>query len=183
MLPGHIPLQIIIFGKERIRNVLYASQRRVNKNSLTWWCVLKTSWRYLCKTSWRRLEDVSKTIFEMSWRRFDGVLKTSWQNFLKISWSRFEDFFKTSWRCLEDVLRTSWKRLEHVLKTYGLDEYIDLNQDVLKTSSEDVMLRWAYSCRSRRFQDVFKTSSKDKDERRLQDVFIKMNVCCECFIS
>ena len=31
----------------------------------------------------------------------------------------------------------SRKRLEDVLKTYGQDEYIGLNQDVLKTSSED----------------------------------------------
>ena len=35
VLPGHIPLQIIVFGKERLRNVLNASQRRVKKNSLT----------------------------------------------------------------------------------------------------------------------------------------------------
>ena len=40
----------------------------------------------------------------------------------------------TSW---QDVLKTSWKRLEEVLKTYDQDEYIGLDQDVLKTSSED----------------------------------------------
>ena len=90
--------------------MLNASQRRVNKNSLTWWYILKTSWRYLCKTSWRRLED---------------GLKTSWQ----------------AWRCY---------------------------QNVLKTSSEDVTLRRTYSSWS----------------RRLQDVFIKTNVCwVHCFYS
>ena len=118
-----------------------ASQRRANKNSLTWWSVLKTSWRYLCKTSWRRLKDVLKT------------------------------FFKTSIRRFEDVLKVSWKRLEDVWKTYSQDEYIGLDRDVLKTSSEDVRLRQTYSSWSRRLQDVFKTSSEDEDERHLQDVF------------
>ena len=51
------------------------------------------------------------------------------------------------------MLNASWKRLEDVLKTYSQDKYIGLDQDVLKTSSED------------------------EDERRLQDVFIKTNVC------
>ena len=37
------------------------------------------------------------------------------------------------------------------MKTYGQDEYIGLDQDVLKTSSEDED--------ERRLQDVFKTSS------------------------
>ena len=53
--------------------------------------------------------------------------------------------------------------------------------DVLKTSSEDVRLSRTYSSWSRRLEDVFKTSSRglqqDEHERRLQDVFIKMNVC------
>ena len=66
---------------------------------------------------------------------------------------------------LEDAFKRSWRRLEDVLKTYGQDEYIGLDQDVLKTSSEDVRLRQAYS------------SSEDEDERRLQDVFINTNVC------
>ena len=95
--------------------------------------VLKTSWRYLCNTSWRRLEDVLKTFLQ--------------------------DVLKTSWKRLEDVLKTSWKRLEDVLKTYGQDEYIGLDQDVLKTSSEDVRLRRTYSSWSRRLED--------EDERRL----------------
>ena len=79
-------------------------------------------------------------------------------------WRRLEEVSKTSWRSLEDVLRMSWKRLEDVLKTYGQDGYIDLDQDVLKTSSEDVRLRRTYASWSRRLvktktKDVFKTSS------------------------
>ena len=35
VLPGHIPLQIIVFGKERLRNVLNASQKCVYKSGLT----------------------------------------------------------------------------------------------------------------------------------------------------
>ena len=104
-----------------------------------------------------------------------------------MSWRRLEDVLKTF---LQDVLKTSWKRLEDVLKTYSQDEYIGLDQDVLKTSSEDVKLRRTYSSWSRRLEDVFwrrkakanifvliKTSSEDEDETRLQDVFIKTNVC------
>ena len=126
-----------------LTNMLNTSQRLVNKNSLTWWYVFKTSWRCLQDVFARRLEDVLKT----SWRRLEDVLKTF----------------------LQDVLKTSWKRLEDVLKTYSQDEYIGLDQDVLKTSSEDVRLRRTYSSWSRRLED--------EDERRLQDVFIKTNVC------
>ena len=104
-------LTITVFGKECLRNVLNTSRRRVNKNSLTWWYVLKTSWRYLCKTSWRSLEDVLKTF----WRRLEAVLKTSWRRFretsLKTFWRRLEDVLKVLW---QDVLKSSWRRLEDV---------------------------------------------------------------------
>ena len=92
----------------------------------------------------------------MSWRclnarRLEDVLKTSFKRHLgKMSWRYLEDDFT---RCLEDILKTSWRRLENVLKTYDQDEYIGFDQDVLKTSSED------------------------EEKRRLQDVFIKTNVC------
>ena len=76
------------------------------------------------------------------------------------SWRRLEDGLKTF---LQDVLKTPWKRLEEVLKTYSQDEYIGLDQDVLKTCSEDVRLRSTYSSWS----------------RCLKDVFIKTNVCWE----
>ena len=45
-----------------------------------------------------------------------------------------QDILKTSWKRLEDVLA---KRYEDVLKTYDQGKYIDPDQDVLKTSSED----------------------------------------------
>ena len=64
-----------------------------------------------------------------------NVLKTSLQDVLKMSV-----------RCPEDVLKTF---LQDVLKTYGQDEYIGLDQDVLKTSPGD----------------------------EAKDVFIKTNVC------
>ena len=55
-------LTITVFGKECLRNVLNTSRRGVNKNSLTWRYVLKTSWRRMAKTNilvltktpWRR---------------------------------------------------------------------------------------------------------------------------------
>ena len=104
--------------------------------------VLKTSWQDVLKMSWRRLEDVLKT----SWRRLENVLKTSWQ----------------------DVLKTSWRRLENVLKTYGQDEHIGLDQDVVKTSSEDVRLRRTYSSWSRRLEDVFKRQRRKTPSRHLR---------------
>ena len=99
------------------------------KNCLTWWYVFKTSLRCLQDIFARRLG--------------------------KTSWRCLEDALKMSWKRLEDVLKTSWKRLEDVLKTYGQDEYIGLDQDVLKTSSEDVWLIRIYSSSSRRLEDVF----------------------------
>ena len=44
-------------------------------------------------------------------------------------------------------------RLEEVLKTYDQDEYIGHDQDVLKTLSKDVWLRWIYSSSRRLHQD------------------------------
>ena len=98
------------------------------------------SWRDLWKTFWKCLEDVFA-------RCLEDILKTSWRYVLKTF--------------SQDVLKKSWKRLEDVLKTYGQDECIGLDKDVLKTSSEDVWVRWLYSSWS----------------RRLKDVFIKTNVC------
>ena len=110
-----------------------------------------------------RLEDVLKTFFKTSWRRFEDVFKTSWRRLEDVLKTFLQDVLKTSWKRLEDVLKTSWKRLEDVLKTYSQDEYIGLDQDVLKTSSEDVRLRRTYSSWSRRLlktktKDVFKTN-------------------------
>ena len=117
-----------------------------------------------------RLENVLKIslqdVLKMSWRRLQNVLKTSWRCLEDVFARRLEDVLKTSWRRLEDVLKTSWRRLE------------------------DIWPRRIYWSWSRRLEDVFwrrmskvnifvliKTSSEDKDERRLQDVFIKTNLC------
>ena len=134
--------------------------------------VLKMSGRRLQNVLTRRLEDVLKT----SWRLLENVLKTSSRCFEDVFTRRLQNVFKTFWRRLD---KTSWIRLEDVLKTYDQDEYIGLDQDVLKKSSEDICVRWIYSSWSRRLEDVLKTSSEDEDERRLQDVFIKTNVCWE----
>ena len=103
--------------------------------------------------------------------RLQNVLKMSSRRICETSWRRFEDVLKMSWRRLEDVLKTSWKRLEDVLKTYGQDEYIGLDQDVLKTSSEDVWLIKIYSSSSRCLEDALKTFFEVDDEKRLHDVF------------
>ena len=127
--------------------------------------VLKISLQDFLKMSWRHLEDV----FDTSIRRLEDALKRSWRHLedgLKTSSKSLKDVLKTSWNRLEDVLKMSWKRLEDVLKTYSQDKYIGLHQDVLKTSSEDIRLRWTYSPWSRR---LLKTKTKDG--------FIKTNVC------
>ena len=67
--------------------------------------------------------------------------------------------------------KTSWRRLEHLLARHL--------EDVLNTSSEDVSLRWIYLSWSRRLKDALKASSEEKEERHLQDIFIKTNVCWE----
>ena len=98
-----IDKRLWITSRKHFEYISKTSWKGVNKNSLTWW--------YVLQTSWRRLKDVLKTFSR-----------------------RLEDVLKTSWRRFENVLRTSWRRLEDLLKTYGQDEYIGLDQDVLKTS-------------------------------------------------
>ena len=73
-----------------------------------------------------------------------------WWYFLKPSW-RYH--CKTSWGCLGKM---SWRCLEDVLKTSWRRILV-----LTKTSSEDLRLRRTYSSWS----------------RRLQDVFLKTNVC------
>ena len=111
------------------------------------------TWWYVLKTSWRYL-------WKTSWRCLEDILKT---------------FFMTSWRRFEDVLKTCW---QDVLKTYGQDEYIGVDQDVLKTSSEDVRLRRTYSSSSTR---LLKTKTKDKslhqDECLLGKTLFWMSFC------
>ena len=117
--------------------------------------VLKISLQDVLKTSWRRLEEVLKTF----WRRLEDVFKTSWRRLGKTSWRRLG---KTSSKRLE-----ASKRLEDVLKTYAQDEYIGLDQDVLKTSSEDVRLSRTYSSWPRHFEDVFWRRRRKTSSRRL----------------
>ena len=94
---------------------------------------------------------------------------------MKTSGRSLQDVLKMSWRHLEDVFKTSWRSLENVLKTYGQDEYIGVDQDVLKTSSEDLRLRGTYSSWSRRLEDVFWRRRQKTSSRRLhQD---------ECFLG
>ena len=125
--------------------------------------VLKTSLQGVLKMSWRCLEDVFvRRLENVLERRLEDVLKTFLQDVLRMSWRRLEDVFA---RRLEDVLKMSWKRLDDVLKTYDQDEYIGLDQDVFKLSSEDACIRWTYSSWSRcllktKTKNVFKPSSK-----------------------
>ena len=119
--------------------------------------LLKISLQDVLKMSWRYLEDVFKTSWrrledalKRSRRRFEDVLKMSWrrlENALKMSWRRFSN---TSWRRLEDVwpIRIYWSWSRRLLETYKYSEYVCLEE-----------------------------SSEDEDKRRLQDVFIKTNVC------
>ena len=141
--------------------MLNASPRRVNKNSLTSWYVLKTSWRYLCKTSSKRLEDLLKMSWRLFSRRLEHVLKMSWrclEDVLKTSSKRLEDILKMSWR---RFWKASWRRLEDVSPSLINWSWPRRLEDVLMTSSEDVRLRRPNLSWS----------------RRLQDVFIKSNVC------
>ena len=132
--------------------------------------VLKRSLQDVLKTSWRRLQNV----LNKSWRCLEDVLKTSWRRLedvwpRRIYWSwpkRLQDVLKTSWRRLENVLKTSWRRMT---KTSILV--------LIKTSSEDVWVRRIYSSWWRRLQDVFWRQRRKTSSRRLQDVFIKTNVC------
>ena len=111
--PRLILLQTTVFAV-RLTNMLNTSQRLVNKNSLTWWFVFKTSWRCLQDVFARRLEDVLKTF----WRRLEHVLKTSWKRLEDVFWRRMSNknifvFIKKSWRrfhqdeCLLGIFNTN----------------------------------------------------------------------------
>ena len=137
------------------------SWKRINKNNLTWSCVLKTSFRHLCKRSWRCLEDILQGVLKMSWRRFsktswirlEDVCKTSWQDALETSGRRLEIVFKTSWRCIIKInmlvlFKTSWRRLEDVFwrRVNKANMFV-----LIKTSWKRLLKTKA--------ADIFKTSS------------------------
>ena len=121
---------------------VYLNRRRFNKNSLTWWYVLKSSWRHFENVLARGLEGVLNTSVKMFWKRLNNVFKTFVQ-----------DVLKTSWRCLEDV----WPRLQYWSWPWGLE-------DVFNKSSEDVQLRRIYSSWSRCLEGVLKMYSEDEDK-------------------
>ena len=108
---------------------------------------MKTSWRHICKTSWRCPS--------------------------KMSWTCLEVVLKMSWSCLEDVLKLSWKRL----KTYDQDEYIVLHQDVFWRRMNKANIFVLIKTSWKRLKDVFWRQRQKTSSRRLQEVFIKVNIC------
>ena len=105
------------------------------------------------------------------------VLKISLQGVLKMSWRRLDDVLKTPWRRIEDVLKTFWRCLDDVLKTYGQDEYIVLDQDVFWRGKAKANIFVLIKTSWRRLEDVFWRWRRKTSSKRLQDVFIKANVC------
>ena len=80
----------------------------------------------------------------------------------------------------------SWRRLENVSKTSSRCMVKTSILVLTKTSSDDVRLKRTHSSWLRRLEDVFKTSSEDEDERRLQDVLprrLHQDECllCSCY--
>ena len=139
--------------------------------------ILKASLQDVLNMSWRGLEDVLKIYWRRFWRRLEDVLKTSWIGLGKTSWRCLEDAFAGR---LEEIFKTSWRRL----KTYGQAKYICLDQDVLKTSWDVFRRRMTKAnifvlikTSSRHLQDVFWRWRWKTSLRRLQDIFIKTNVC------
>ena len=109
-----------------------------------------------------RLENVLKTLLQdvlkISCRRLKNVLKTPWRHFCKTSWRCLEDVFKTSsrriyWSCSSRLEDLFWRRMRTV------DIFV-----LIKTS-------W------RRLVHVFWRRRWKTCSRRVQDVFIKTNVC------
>ena len=111
------------------------SWRRANKNSLTWWYILKTSWRCLENIFTMLLENLLKT----TWRSRGKTSSRCLEGILKVSWKRF---CKTYWRRLTRRYENVWARLTYSSWSRHLEE-------VLKTSSKDVWLRriwlWTYN--------------------------------------
>ena len=104
--------------QKRCEYVLKTSWKLVNKNSITWWYVLKASWK---RSGFLRLQDAFKT----SSRRLQEVLQKCLQDIFKTSWRRLQNVSKASWRCLENVLKASWRCLEEV--------FARRFQDILRT--------------------------------------------------
>ena len=128
VLPRQIPQRITVSGKERLRNVLNTSPKRVNKNSLTWWYVLKTSWRCLEDV----FQDVLKTYSQDEYIGLDqDVLKTSSEDV------RLRRTYSSWSRRLEDVF---WRRRRKTSSRRLQNEFIKTNAclDGTSRSQEDV---------------------------------------------
>ena len=122
--------------------------------------------------------------------RFENVLKRSFQDVLK---TFLQDVLKKSWRCLEDVFvrrledvlktfwrrlgKTSWKRLEDVLKTYDQEDYIGLDQDVLKTSWGRLLKMYELGEYIRLDKDFLKTFWRRLMKSKTKDVFKTSSRC------
>ena len=96
----------------------------------------------------------------------ENVLNISLQDILKMSWRRLEDIFKTSWRHMANMnilvlTKASWRQLEDIFWRHKAKGNIFV---LMKTS-------W------RPLEDVFWRRRRKTSSRRLQDVFIKTNVC------
>ena len=108
--------------------------------------------------SWKRPEGILKT----SWRRLQNILKTCWRCLNYVFVRCLENILNTSWRLLR---QTSWRYLQNVLKT-SWRRTAETNMLVLiTTSSEDVWVRrlnssWSRCLLKRKTKDVFKTSSR-----------------------
>ena len=125
---------------------------------------------YVLETFWKRLKDILKTCYQEQINlmiRLEKILKTSWRC-LKTSSKCLEDVLKTFWRSLEnvltrrleDILKTSWRLLENVLKTSWRRMTKTNILVLIKTSSEDVYVRWIiWRLLKTKTKDVFKTSS------------------------
>ena len=96
-----------------------------------------------------RLENFLEAFLQDVLKILEDVLYTSLKSLGGVLAKSLKDVLKTSWRHLQNVLKMFWKCLKTLL------------QDVLKMHSEEVWLRQIYSSWS----------------RRLEDVFIKANVC------
>ena len=110
----------------------------------------------------------------------EQVWKSYLQYVLKTSSKRLEDVLKTF---LREVLKTSWKRLEDVLKTYDQDKYIGLDQDVFWRRMDKVNIFVLIKTSWRRLEDVSWRQRRKTSTRRLQEVFIKTNVCWDLWAT
>ena len=88
--------------------------------------------------------------------------------------TRLENILETS---SQDLLKTSWRHLEDVWPRRIFCCWPRRLEDVLKTYSEDLYLKRILSPWSRRLEDVFWRRRQNTSSKRLQDVFIKTNVC------